>query len=239
VAEIPTFQEIDEAISGKKSPGPNPRLMNLLLKKFSSAIHTYVQKVAWGGIDGRLFDQSDLQAALDAKSDTGHQHSIDDVLGIGAAAQLGVAASGIASPVEVVTGADPRLVDTRDPNPHTHPQSDIDSLPADMAVAKADWINVFIDQPQAGTFPLEEYAPVGMTVTGIAHRAPTGSVTLAIALDGVTVTGTAVTTLADQSRALATATGTNAVATGARSDLVVSSATVGSQLSLTVMRVRT
>jgi hypothetical protein len=196
VAEIPTFQEIDEAISGKKSPGPNPRLMNLLLKKFSSAIHTYVQKV-------------------------------------------GISARGTASPVEAVTGADPRLVDTRDPNPHTHPQSDVVGLPADMAVAKADWINVFIDQPQAGTFPLEEYAPVGMTVTGIAHRAPAGSVTLAIALDGVTVTGTAVTTLADQSQALATATSTNAVATGARSDLVVSSATVGAQLSLTVMRVRT
>jgi hypothetical protein len=39
----------------------------------------------WGSITGTLADQTDLDAALDAKSDTGHSHAQSDVTGLTAA----------------------------------------------------------------------------------------------------------------------------------------------------------
>ena len=40
---------------------------------------------AWGSIGGSLSDQSDLQAALDGKASSAHNHSISNLLGFGAA----------------------------------------------------------------------------------------------------------------------------------------------------------
>lgn len=109
----------------------------------------------WGGITGTLSDQTDLQAALDAKAttaaltshtgNTSNPHSVtaaqtgayttgqtDTLLGakantadLGTAAALDVPASGDAAAGEVVKGNDSRLTDARTPTAHTHTLSEI------------------------------------------------------------------------------------------------------------------
>lgn len=71
---------------------------------------------AWGGITGTLGDQTDLQTALAGKAASAHAHAPADVTG-----------------TAVVT-ADARLSDARTPLAHSHPQSEVTSLVADLAL---------------------------------------------------------------------------------------------------------
>lgn len=87
----------------------------------------------WGNITGTLADQTDLQAALDAKANTSALAAVAlsgayaDLTGkpsLGTAAALNVAASGDAASGEVVKGDDTRLTDARTPTAHTHSAAD-------------------------------------------------------------------------------------------------------------------
>lgn len=77
---------------------------------------------AWGGITGTLASQTDLQAALDAKSATGHSHAQSDVTGLTAALTAKADAA-------AVTTALAGKSDTG----HSHVQADVTGLTAALA----------------------------------------------------------------------------------------------------------
>jgi hypothetical protein len=90
-----------------------------------------VSAAAWGAITGTLADQTDLDAALDAKSDTGHSHAQSDVTGLTAAlgGKADDAHSHTASDVtDFNTAADARVVagiTGKSDTGHTHTASNI------------------------------------------------------------------------------------------------------------------
>lgn len=55
---------------------------------------------AWGDVTGTLADQTDLQAALDAKAPASHSHAISDVTGLQTALDAKIATSAIGSSVQ-------------------------------------------------------------------------------------------------------------------------------------------
>src|SRR4051794_24057250 len=161
---LPTSADVDAAVAASGSPRPKTALMNALLKNLLAYVATLGGGGggAWGTITGTLSSQTDLAAALGGKSNTGHTHVPSDVTGLGTAATRNVAASGDAtgtgSPARVVPATDTRLTNARTPAAHTHPQTDVSNLTADLAVAKRDPVQIIIDSPAVDTIPLEESA---------------------------------------------------------------------------------
>lgn len=82
----------DQDLSGKQDilvSGTNIKTVNgnTLLGSGNVSISS---SVAWGGVTGTLSDQTDLQTALNGKSDTGHTHAAADIVsGTIATARLG------------------------------------------------------------------------------------------------------------------------------------------------------
>ena len=98
----------------------------------------------WGGITGTLSDQTDLQAALDAKENAFSKNTAFNK-------NFGTIAG------SVCDGSDSRLSDTRDPNPHTHVKADITDFSdsdyataaqgalADTAAQPGDNVSIFVN----------------------------------------------------------------------------------------------
>jgi hypothetical protein len=86
---------------------------------------------AWGGITGTLSDQTDLQAALDGKSPTGHTHAQSDVTGLDTAL-AGKSDTGHTHPQSDVTGLSTALAGKAD-STHSHAQSDVTGLVTALA----------------------------------------------------------------------------------------------------------
>jgi hypothetical protein len=86
---------------------------------------------SWGSITGTLTDQTDLQAALDGKSATGHTHAQADVTGLGAAL-AGKSDTGHTHTQSDVTGLSAALAGKAD-STHSHAQADVTGLEPALA----------------------------------------------------------------------------------------------------------
>jgi hypothetical protein len=147
--------------------------------------------IAWGTITGTLSDQADLQAELNAKSDTGHTHIIANVTGLQAALDgkasavhthvisdttgLQTALDGKAALVHTHTIADVTNLQTSLNNKsdvgHTHAQSDVTNLVSDLAL-KADLVGGVVPTSQIPSIAITEY--LGSVANQTAMLALTG-----------------------------------------------------------------
>lgn len=240
----PDNTTIHAALYNASTGRPNRPAIESLFQAISAAINTVTGGGAgvWGAITGTLSSQTDLQTALNGKAATTHTHTLAAITNAGTAAGLNTAASGNAAGNQVVVGADTRLVDARTPLAHTHPQSDVTGLVADVAAAKIDAINVQIDAPGVATYVLEEFAEAAGTVNRVTDRLTAGSATYRLQLGGVDIggLGTAASPLSPgATQVQRSATGANAYAVGTRLTLVVGAVTTPGSLVLTVKRTKT
>lgn len=86
---------------------------------------------AWGSITGTLADQTDLQAALDGKSATGHTHAQSDVTGL-TAALAGKSDTGHTHAQSDVTGLTAALAGKSDTG-HTHTASQVTDFDTEVS----------------------------------------------------------------------------------------------------------
>jgi hypothetical protein len=237
----PDNTTIHAALYDSTTGRPSRPLIETLFQSISSAIASTVSSVAWGGITGTLSSQADLQSALNGKAATTHTHTLSSITNAGTAAALNTPASGDAATNQVALGSDSRFTNARTPLAHTHPQSDITNLAADVASAKIDAINVQIDAPAAGTYVLEEYAEAAGAVNRVTDRLTSGSATYRLQLGGVDIggLGTSASPLNPTStQAQRSATSANTYAVGTRLQLLVTAVTSPGSLILSVKRTK-
>lgn len=223
VSAPPDNPTIHAALYNATTGRPNRPAIESLFQAISAAINTVTGGGGggvWGAITGTLSSQTDLQTALNGKAASTHTHTLAAITDAGTAAGKAAPASGDATATQVVLGSDTRLTNARAPTTHTHAESDVTNLVADLATAKQLPISGHIEAPAAKTYVLDEAAQAGGTIVGITHRCPTGSVTFSIQIAGVNVTGLAALT-SGATQAAVTATGANTYTAGQRITLLV------------------
>lgn len=235
----PDNTTIHAALYNATTGRPNRPAIESLFQAYTASINGFTGVSAnWGTIGGTLSAQADLQTALNGKAALVHTHTLAQITDAGSAAGKSVAASGDASTTQVVLGSDSRLTNARTPTAHTHPQSDVTNLPADIATAKADPIEWHIESPSAKSYLLSRKAQVAGTILGIDHNCGGGSLTFSVQINGVTVTGLSGLT-SGSSLVASNATGANAYAAGATITLLVASVSTASDFAFTLRRTRT